>query len=99
MAVKKSLKNLKFDEALAMLEEKVKLLEEGNLPLEESLEVFKEGIELSKICAGRLDTARQTVEQIMETSSGYTTKVIQQNLLRRLMNRWILKNIILTGKN
>ena len=63
MAVKKSLKNLKFDEALAMLEEKVKLLEEGNLPLEESLEVFKEGIELSKICAGRLDTARQTVEQ------------------------------------
>ena len=53
MAVKKSLKNLKFDEALAMLEEKVKLLEEGNLPLEESLEVFKEGIELSKICTVR----------------------------------------------
>ena len=91
MAVKKSLKNLKFDEALAMLEEKVKLLEEGNLPLEkvklleegnlpleESLEVFKEGIELSKICAGRLDTARQTVEQIMETSSGYTTKPFEE---------------------
>ena len=74
MAVKKSLKNLKFDEALAMLEEKVKLLEEGNLPLE----VFKEGIELSKICAGRLDTARQTVEQIMETSSGYTTKPFEE---------------------
>ena len=66
MAVKKSLKNLKFDEALAML------------PLEESLEVFKEGIELSKICAGRLDTARQTVEQIMETSSGYTTKPFEE---------------------
>ena len=32
MAVKKSLKNLKFDEALAMLEEKVKLLEDGSLP-------------------------------------------------------------------
>ena len=42
MAVKKSLKNLKFDEALAMLEEKVKLLEDGSLPLEESLEVFKD---------------------------------------------------------
>ena len=64
MAVKKSLKNLKFDEALAMLEEKVKLLEEGK--------------ELSKICAGRLDTARQTVEQIMETSSGYTTKPYEE---------------------
>lgn len=46
--------------------------------LEESLEVFKEGIELSKICAGRLDTARQTVEQIMETSSGYTTKPFEE---------------------
>ena len=49
MVVKKSLKNLKFDEALAMLEEKVKLLEEGNLPLEESLEVFKEGALLGKV--------------------------------------------------
>ena len=78
MAVKKSLKNLKFDEALAMLEEKVKLLEDGSLPLEESLEVFKDGVELSKICASRLDTARQTVEQIMETENGYTTKPFEE---------------------
>lgn len=78
MAVKKSLKNLKFDEALAMLEEKVKMLEDGSLPLEESLEVFKEGIELSKICAGKLDTARKTVEQIIETNDGYTTKPFEE---------------------
>ncbi len=78
MVTKKSLKNLKFDEALAMLEEKVKLLEDGSLPLEESLEVFKEGIELSKICAGRLDTARQTVEQIIENENGYTTKSFEE---------------------
>lgn len=78
MAAKKSLKNLKFDEALTMLEEKVKLLEEGSLPLEEALEVFKDGVELSKICAGRLDTARQTVEQIVETDNGYTTKAFEE---------------------
>ena len=78
MAVKKSLKNLKFDEALTMLEEKVKLLEDGSLPLEESLEVFKDGVELSKICASRLDTARRTVEQIMETENGYTTKPFEE---------------------
>lgn len=78
MATKKSLKNLKFDEALAMLEEKVKLLEDCSLPLEEALEVFKEGVELSKICAGRLDTARQTVEQIIETENGYTTKPFEE---------------------
>ncbi len=78
MAVKKSLKNLKFDEALAMLEEKVKLLEDGSLPLEESLEVFKEGVELSKICASRLDTARRAVEEIIETDNGYTTKPFEE---------------------
>lgn len=78
MVVKKSLKNLKFDEALAMLEEKVKLLEDGSLPLEESLEVFKDGVELSKICVSRLDTARQMVEQIMETENGYTTKPFEE---------------------
>lgn len=61
-----------------MLEEKVKLLEDGSLPLEESLEVFKDGVELSKICASRLDTARQTVEQIMETENGYTTKPFEE---------------------
>ena len=80
MAVKKSLKNLKFDEALAMLEEKVKLLEEGNLPLEESQ-------------AGLIPQGRQ-LNRLWKQAA-----VIQQNLLRRLMNRWILKNIILTGKN
>ena len=94
MAVKKSLKNLKFDEALAMLEEKVKLLEDGNLPLEESLEVFKDGVELSKICeAGLIQHARR-LSRLWKPKT-----VIPQNLLRRLMNRWILKNIIPTDRS
>ena len=73
MAVKKSLKNLKFDEALAMLEEKVKLLEEGNLPLEESLEVFKEGIELSKFCSQKLTVAQKDMQKIVEDNKGNFT--------------------------
>lgn len=65
---KKIAKNIKFEEALAELEEQVRLLESGELSLEQSLEVFKYGIELSKICMGKLDTVKQEVEKIVAAS-------------------------------
>lgn len=65
---KKIAKNIKFEEALAELEEQVRLLESGELSLEQSLEVFKYGIELSKICMGKLDTVKQEVEKIVVAS-------------------------------
>ncbi|MBR5582462.1 MAG: exodeoxyribonuclease VII small subunit, partial [Phascolarctobacterium sp.] len=43
---KKIAKNIKFEEALTELEEQVRLLESGELSLEQSLDVFKYGIEL-----------------------------------------------------
>ena len=65
MAVKKIAKNIKFEEALAELEAQVKTLESGELPLEQSLEVFKYGISLSKVCMDKLDTVKQEVEKIV----------------------------------
>ena len=65
---KKIAKNIKFEEALTELEEQVRLLESGELSLEQSLDVFKYGIELSKICMGKLDTVKQEVEKIIATS-------------------------------
>ena len=65
---KKIAKNIKFEETLAELEEQVRLLESGELSLEQSLEVFKYGIELSKICMGKLDTVKQEVEKIVVSS-------------------------------
>ena len=65
---KKIAKNIKFEEALAELEEQVRLLESGELSLEQSLEVFKYGTELSKICMGKLDTVKQEVEKIVAAS-------------------------------
>ena len=65
---KKIAKNIKFEEALEELEEQVRLLESGELSLEQSLEVFKYGIELSKICMGKLDTVKQEVEKIVTAS-------------------------------
>lgn len=65
MAVKKIAKNIKFEDALAELEEQVRQLESGELPLEQLLEVFKYGVELSRVCLSKLDTAKQDVEKIV----------------------------------
>jgi len=43
-----------FEEALARLEAIVKGLEDGDLPLEESLRLFEEGVSLTRLCASRV---------------------------------------------
>lgn len=68
MAVKKVPKNIKFEDALTELEAQVQLLESGDLPLEQALDVFKYGIELSKVCNSKLTTVKQEVEKIVVTS-------------------------------
>lgn len=69
MAARKIAKNIKFEDALSELEEQVKLLESGELSLEQSLDVFKHGIELSKVCMNKLDTVKQEVEKIVVAES------------------------------
>lgn len=49
--------DLSFEEAMEKLEEIVKKLENGTQTLEESLILFQKGIELSKICAKKLNEA------------------------------------------
>lgn len=64
----------KFEAALARLEELVKELEEGELPLEQSLKMFEEGVKLARVCNKRLDEAERTVEILMKDKSGGVTK-------------------------
>jgi exodeoxyribonuclease VII small subunit len=59
-------KELSFEEALARLESLVNKLEEGNLPLEESLELFAEGIKLTKQCNKQLEEAENQICILME---------------------------------
>ena len=47
----------------------MRLLERGELSLEESLDVYKYGVELSKVCAGKLEAVKQEVEKIVITDS------------------------------
>ncbi len=75
MAVKKVPKNIKFEDALAELEEQVRLLESGELPLDQSLDVFKYGVELSKACMGRLENVRREVEKIVVSDDGEEYKL------------------------
>ncbi len=61
---------IKFEEALSELEAQVKLLENGKLSLEESLKAFQRGVELSRICAAKLDMAQKEVEKIVAKEDG-----------------------------
>lgn len=60
----------KFEPALARLEEIVQELEQGDLPLEQSLKLFEEGIKLSRICNARLEEAERKVEILLKDKEG-----------------------------
>lgn len=72
MTVKKVPKNIKFEDAMAELEAQVEQLESGKLSLEQALEVYKYGVELSKVCMTKLQTVKQEVEKVVENEEGYT---------------------------
>jgi exodeoxyribonuclease VII small subunit len=54
-----------FEVAIKRLTEIVATLERGDLPLEESLRLFEEGVQLSRVSQARLDTAEKRVEQLL----------------------------------
>jgi exodeoxyribonuclease VII small subunit len=60
----------KFETALARLEEIVAMIEQGDLPLEQSLKLFEEGVKLSRICNTRLEEAERKVEILMKDKAG-----------------------------
>ena len=54
-----------FEAAIKRLSEIVQTLERGDLPLEESLRLFEEGVKLSRVSQQRLDSAEKRVEQLL----------------------------------
>ena len=61
---------IKFEDALARLETIATELENGDLPLDESLKIFEEGIRLSKTCLKMLDEAERKVEILIQDKDG-----------------------------
>lgn len=63
-------KKLTFEQTMARLEEIVRLLEQGDAPLEQSIALFEEGTKLSAKLHEMLDAAEQKVHLMMETTDG-----------------------------
>jgi exodeoxyribonuclease VII small subunit len=55
-----------FEAAIGELEGIVKKLEEGDLPLEKSLELYERGVQLSRFCHARLEEAERRIEVLDE---------------------------------
>lgn len=62
---KKSPNDLSFEDAVKRLSEIVQKLERGDLPLEESLLLFEEGVSLSRASQAKLDSAQKRVEELL----------------------------------
>ena len=59
-----------FEEALRRLEQIVQRMEGGDLALEESLELFEEGVRLTRVCSQRLDEAEKKIELLTRDEKG-----------------------------
>ena len=60
----------KFEEALERLEGIIRLMEEGNLPLEEALDSFEDGMKLVRFLQAKLDEAQKRVEILLKDEQG-----------------------------
>ena len=63
-------KELSFEQSLARLDEIVRHLEKGDLPLSDSLSLFEEGTALLKRCNALLDEAEQVVVKLRKGADG-----------------------------
>ncbi len=63
-----------FEKALNRLSAIVSSLEKGDLPLQESLQLFEEGVKLSRYCSDRLEEAERRIDVLVKGKGGKTTE-------------------------
>ena len=66
---------LSFEDALRALEDVVRKLESGEVPLDDSISLYERGEQLRKLCQTRLDAAQQRIERIVAGPDGTATGV------------------------
>lgn len=59
-----------FEAALQKLDEIVQKLEKGDLPLEQSLVLYEEGVRLSRLCHAKLEEAEGKIELLLKDARG-----------------------------
>lgn len=62
---RKKIENLSFEEAVNELEQIVEKLEQGDLPLEDSMKHFERGLQLSKVSQLKLNEAEQKIKMLI----------------------------------
>lgn len=63
-----------FEATLAQLEELVARLESGDLPLEEALRSFEQGVRLTRECQSALSNAQQKVQQLLQRGESFSVE-------------------------
>tara|TARA_B100000686_G_scaffold352153_1_gene453166 strand:- start:1388 stop:1627 length:240 start_codon:yes stop_codon:yes gene_type:complete len=61
---------LKFEKAIQRLEKIVEDLETGELDIDKSLEIFEEGIKMSRVCSKKLSEAEAKIEKLTRDEKG-----------------------------
>ena len=59
-----------FEQSMKKLEQIVQELESGDLPLEEAMQKFEEGINLSKLCSEKLDETEKKITLLLQDQKG-----------------------------
>lgn len=63
-----------FEQALERLEQISRNLESGETSLDESLEMYEEGMKLIEFCNSKLNEAQKIIQKLTKTSGGFTTE-------------------------
>ena len=61
---------IKFEKAMIRLENIVDELERGDLDIDKSLEIFEEGIKMSRLCSKKLNEAEAKIEKLTKGKTG-----------------------------
>ena len=68
---------ISFESGLERLEAIVDRLEQGELPLEEALAAFEEGVSLTRRCAGQLEVAERRIEELVKDGENWLARPLE----------------------
>ena len=68
-----------FEKALKRLEEIVQELEDGEIPLDNSLKIYEEGVELAKFCYDKLNQTEEKLKKLVKKNNGsFSTELFDE---------------------